>query len=115
MNKFDKLYLFNRYGDAVCINRVADTDNVYKLIINEKDPSDNDVVNVRYIYDSWPDNIYAVDPSGGPFISVGKNNLSLIGTSDLNAVTIDVEKITVELDKDTTKTYIHVKSIEKFK
>lgn len=56
--------LFNRHGYSVTLNQIKDNDY---LISGDKDA----FYYFRVIYDEKNKNVKAVDPSGGPFISVG--------------------------------------------
>lgn len=60
----NKIPLFNRYGSKVFLEHKEN--NIYYLRGDEEA-----LMAVGVTFDGNPDNITAVDPSGGPYISVG--------------------------------------------
>lgn len=60
----NKIPLFNRYGSEVCLEHKED--NIYYLR-GEEDA----LMAVGVTFNGNPTNITAIDPSGGPYISVG--------------------------------------------
>lgn len=67
----DIIRLFNREGAKITLVKVKDLDSEnseWKLVVDNK--HSYCLRYVRYIY-SEDETIYALDPSGGPFISVG--------------------------------------------
>ena len=60
----NKIPLFNRYGSELYLEHKEN--NIYYLRGDEEA-----LMAVGVIFDGNPDSITAVDPSGGPYISVG--------------------------------------------
>lgn len=60
----NKIPLFNRHGNKVFLEQKED--NIYYLRGDE-----DALIAVGVAFDGNPNNITAVDPSGGPYISVG--------------------------------------------
>lgn len=56
----DIIKLYNRYGDNIYLENLAEN----KWILRGGD-------HYRVIFDKSPNDIKAVDPSGGPFLSIG--------------------------------------------
>lgn len=101
----DKFQLYNRYREKVYLVRSENDPNVFAYEVANGDF-------MQYSYEKWPEDIYSVDPSGGPFISMGKNNISL---ALCNAyLTFEVLKIFVSLDENDRiiKTYIETKDFK---
>ena len=93
--------LYNRYRVPVSLKQISEDSNEFLLVIPEKEM---DWVQVSYDFEIVKDENgieqkvekdYSVDPSGGPYIVLGENRLSLYPSGEIN---INVESI--ELKKD---------------
>lgn len=90
MNK--RFELGNRYGDKNYLEQISD--NKYILVFDESaEASSNYRVGLADEH-QWEDHeYYFVDPSGGPFISVGA---SLFGGDEVTRIYLDDKKIVIE-------------------
>ena len=76
--------------ESVYIEHIED--DLYRLVV--ECPFSEDFT--RYCYDEWPDKIEAVDPSGGPYISLGEHTYC-IKHPKYKYVKFNVENISVVL------------------
>ena len=88
--------LYNRYRVPVSLKQISEDSNEFLLVIPEKEM---DWVQVSYDFEIVKDENgieqkvekdYSVDPSGGPYIGLGENRLSLYPSGEIN---INVESI----------------------
>ena len=88
--------LYNRYRVPVSLKQMSEDSNEFLLVIPEKEM---DWVQVSYDFEIVKDENgieqkiekdYSVDPSGGPYIALGENRLSLYPSGEIN---INVESI----------------------
>ena len=88
--------LYNRYRVPVSLKQISEDSNEFLLVIPEKEM---DWVQVSYDFEIVKDENgieqkiekdYSVDPSGGPYITMGDNRLSLYPSGEIN---INVESI----------------------
>ena len=88
--------LYNRYRVPVSLKQISEDSNEFLLVIPEKEM---DWVQVSYDFEIVKDENgieqkiekdYSVDPSGGPYIALGENRLSLYPSGEIN---INVESI----------------------
>ena len=88
VEKPDEILLYNRYHEDVRLKKV--NDNTYELIIPKTKDGESWE---RWSYDEKDgvETIYMVDPSGGPFMSIGECQLPVYGGSSYFT---DLKKIT---------------------
>ena len=88
--------LYNRYRAPVSLKQISEDSNEFLLVLPEKEM---DWVQVSYDFEIVKDENgieqkiekdYSVDPSGGPYIALGENRLSLYPSGEIN---INVESI----------------------
>ena len=88
--------LYNRYRVPVSLKQISEDSNEFLLVIPEKEM---DWVQVSYDFEIVKDENgieqkiekdYSVDPSGGPYIALGENRLSLYPRGEIN---VNVESI----------------------
>ena len=88
--------LYNRYRVPVSLKQISEDSNEFLLVLPEKEM---DWVQVSYDFEIVKDENgieqkiekdYSVDPSGGPYIALGENRLSLYPSGEIN---INVESI----------------------
>ena len=88
--------LYNRYRVPVSLKQISEDSNEFLLVLPEKEM---DWVQVSYDWEIVKDENgieqkvekdYSVDPSGGPYITMGDNRLSLYPSGEIN---INVESI----------------------
>ena len=88
--------LYNRYRVPVSLKQMSEDSNEFLLVLPEKEM---DWVQVSYDFEIVKDENgieqkvekdYSVDPSGGPYIALGENRLSLYPSGEIN---INVERI----------------------
>ena len=88
--------LYNRYRVPVSLKQISEDSNEFLLVLPEKEM---DWVQVSYDFEIVKDENgieqkvekdYSVDPSGGPYIALGDNRLSLSPSGEIN---INVESI----------------------
>ena len=88
VEKPDEILLYNRYHEDVRLKKV--NDNTYELIIPKTKDGESWE---RWSYDEKDgvETIYMVDPSGGPYMSIGECQLPVYGG---NSYFTDLKKIT---------------------
>ena len=88
--------LYNRYRVPASLKQMSEDSNEFLLVLPEKEM---DWVQVSYDFEIVKDENgieqkvekdYSVDPSGGPYITLGDNRLSLYPSGEIN---INVESI----------------------
>ena len=106
--------LYNRYRVPVSLKQISEDSNEFLLVIPEKEM---DWVQVSYDFEIVKDENgieqkvekdYSVDPSGGPYIALGDNRLSLSPSGEIN---INVESIELKKDVGYILKINHVKNL----
>ena len=106
--------LYNRYRVPVSLKQISEDSNEFLLVLPEKEM---DWVQVSYDFEIVKDENgieqkvekdYSVDPSGGPYIALGDNRLSLSPSGEIN---INVESIELKKDVGYILKINHVKNL----
>ena len=106
--------LYNRYRVPVSLKQMSEDNNEFLLVLPEKEM---DWVQVSYDFEIVKDENgieqkvekdYSVDPSGGPYIALGDNRLSLSPSGEIN---INVENIELKKDVGYILKINHVKNL----
>lgn len=89
--------LYNRYRVPVSLRQMSEDSNEFLLVLPEKEM---DWVQVSYDWDLVKDENgieqkvekdYSVDPSGGPYITLGDNRLSLYPYGEIYIIVDSIE------------------------
>ena len=106
--------LYNRYRVPVSLKQISEDSNEFLLVLPEKEM---DWVQVSYDFEIVKDENkkkkkvekdYSVDPSGGPYIALGDNRLSLSPSGEIN---INVESIELKKGVGYILKINHVKNL----
>ena len=106
--------LYNRYRVPVSLKQMSEDSNEFLLVLPEKEM---DWVQVSYDFEIVKDENgieqkvekdYSVDPSGGPYIALGDNRLSLSPSGEIN---INVESLELKKDVGYILQINHVKNL----
>ena len=88
--------LYNRYRVPVSLKQISEDSNEFLLVLPEKEMDwvqvsyDLEIVKDENGIEQKVEKDYSVDPSGGPYIALGDNCLSLYPSGEIN---INVESI----------------------
>ena len=88
--------LYNRYRVPVSLKQISEDSNEFLLVLPEKEMDwvqvsyDLEIVKDENGIEQKVEKDYSVDPSGGPYIGLGENRLSLYPRGEIN---VNVESI----------------------
>ena len=106
--------LYNRYRVPVSLKQISEDSNEFLLVLPEKEMNwvqvsyDLEIVKDENGIEQKVEKDYSVDPSGGPYIALGDNRLSLSPSGEIN---INVENIELKKDVGYILKINHVKNL----
>ena len=106
--------LYNRYRVPVSLKQISEDSNEFLLVLPEKEMDwvqvsyDLEIVKDENGIEQKVEKDYSVDPSGGPYIALGDNRLSLSPSGEIN---INVENIELKKDVGYILKINHVKNL----
>ena len=106
--------LYNRYRVPVSLKQMSEDSNEFLLVLPEKEMNwvqvsyDLEIVKDENGIEQKVEKDYSVDPSGGPYIALGDNRLSLSPSGEIN---INVENIELKKDVGYILKINHVKNL----
>ena len=106
--------LYNRYRVPVSLKQISEDSNEFLLVLPEKEMDwvqvsyDLEIVKDENGIEQKVEKDYSVDPSGGPYIALGDNRLSLSPSGEIN---INVESIELKKDVGYILKINHVKNL----
>ena len=106
--------LYNRYRVPVSLKQISEDSNEFLLVLPEKEIDwvqvsyDLEIVKDENGIEQKVEKDYSVDPSGGPYIALGDNHLSLYPSGEIN---INVESIELKKDVGYILKINHVKNL----